>query len=136
MTGHQREQQASLKNRFAVLGLVADTTAPSTPAKAAPPRKRASSPPSKRAAAKHAEPATAPQPEATPMPVAQVAIDEARPKRLMVPLSVEEDKVLKELRVADGITAAGRIRAMLQIYRTDDRVRRKVDQAARDMRGH
>ncbi len=133
MTGHQRERQADLKNRFALLlGQQVDETAPvkKAAAKAAPVKKAAAEPrktPPRGAAATQAA-------AVEPMPITQPATDEARPKRLMVPLSVDEDRALKEYRMADGFAAAARIRAMLQLYRTDDRFRRKVDQTARDMR--
>jgi hypothetical protein len=137
MTGHQREQQAALKNRFAVLGLVPDTSTPAAPP-AAPRKQTAPRRPRVKKAASKAAPApqrqNVPEPTATPMAVAQAASDEARPKRLMVPLSIDEDRALKEYRVADGFAAAARIRAMLQLYRTDERFRRRVDQTARDMR--
>jgi hypothetical protein len=133
VTGHQRERQAELKNRFAGMGLVPDIAAPAEPEQppAAPRRPRA-----KKATASKATPEGTGAAEAsvTAMPLVQAATDEARPKRLMVPLSIDEDRALKEYRVADGFAAAARVRAMLQLYRTDERFRRRVDQTARDMR--
>jgi hypothetical protein len=52
----------------------------------------------------------------------------------MVPLSFDEDLILKELRIEDGLPAAARMRAMLQVYRQDSRYRRRVDEAARTAR--
>ncbi|MGH9380828.1 MAG: hypothetical protein ACRD2Z_09475 [Thermoanaerobaculia bacterium] len=68
------------------------------------------------------------------MPIAQTRTDATRPKRLMVPLSTDEDRALKAARLADGIPAAARVRAMLQLYREDERVARKVDATAKRMR--
>ncbi|WP_268968114.1 hypothetical protein [Verrucosispora sioxanthis] len=42
--------------------------------------------------------------------------------------------MLKEFRLEDGIPAAARVRAMLHLYRADERFRRRVDHEARRMR--
>ncbi|GAB1695135.1 hypothetical protein [Krasilnikovia sp. M28-CT-15] len=141
MTGHQREQQANLKNRFAALLGKTDEAPPpaksAAPVKAAPVKKAADKPARRPPGApRPARPAPTPKPAApaATMPIRQDTTDEARPKRLMVPLSVDEDKALKEYRLADGFAAAARVRAMLQLYRTDERFRRRVDDTARQMR--
>lgn len=130
MTGHQRERQADLKNRFAaLLGTATPAAAPKPTTEPRPAKKR-----TPRQTAPGGT-GTASTPVAA-MPLRQAETDEARPKRLMVPLSLDEDRALKEMRVADGVPAAARLRAMLQLYRTDDRYRRRVDQTVRAMRTH
>ena len=147
MTGHQRERQADLKNRFAaLLGTATPAAAPKPtteprPAKKRTPRQTAPGGTGTASTPVAAPPTVAPAtPSASPpvaaMPLRQAETDEARPKRLMVPLSLDEDRALKEMRVADGVPAAARLRAMLQLYRTDDRYRRRVDQTVRAMRTH
>ncbi|GGQ88231.1 hypothetical protein [Couchioplanes azureus] len=142
---NQREVQAGLKNRFA--GLLGATAPAVEPAKTAPPPRKASRrkpaetpPPPPPAVTKNetAHPAktTPAEPDLPPMPTTQASDDSGRTKRLMVPLYPDEDLALKEYRIKDGIAAAARVRAMLQLYRTDERFRKKVDQTARDMRTH
>lgn len=67
-------------------------------------------------------PRTAPQPTTS------------RERRLMVPLSDDEDRALKQLRVDDGLPSAARIRAMLHVYLEDSAYRRKVDKRAKALR--
>lgn len=57
-----------------------------------------------------------------------------RERRLMVPLSDDEDHTLKQLRVDDGVPSAARIRAMLHVYLEDSGYRRKVDKAVKVLR--
>jgi hypothetical protein len=144
MTSHQRERQAELKSRFtALLGNVSAevTEAAETPSavNSAPPTAIDETPPARAAeapaaSARRAARRTAPTPAVAPMPIAQQAADATRPRRLMVPLSEDEDKALKVFRLDDGVPAAARIRAMLQLYREDDRWRRKVNDTVRRMR--
>jgi hypothetical protein len=137
MTGHQRERQAELKNRFAAL-LGTPSSAPA-PDKSKP--KPAETEPLTSPPASQPRRTTRPRPASDkpalaavePMPIRQTT-DETRPKRLMVPLSVDEDRALKEFRLGDGIAAAARVRAMLALYREDERFRRRVDAMARRMR--
>lgn len=149
MTGHQRERQAELKNRFAGLIGAGAPAAPAAPPAAAPPARRRAKrtePAAPAPAAKESAPAApaaparrrpskaASAPAVPPMPVAQESTTATRDRRLMVPLAADEDQALKEYRLRDGIPAAARVRAMLQLYRTDERFRRKVDEQAKRMR--
>lgn len=138
MTGHQRERQTELKNRFAaLLGGGAPTAAPEPEAPPAPPPAPAETEVPARAARRRATPAAPrrePAAPVAPMPITQEGTDATRPKRLMVPLSVDEDRALKEYRLDDGLPAAARMRAMLQLYREDERFRKRVDAVAQRMR--
>lgn len=131
----QRTRQAELKQRFSQLwGGAEDPEAKPEPAAKPEPEPAADPAPAPATAAKSRKQSASKQRTAVaPMPVAQRA-DTARPHRLMVPLSADEDRALKQLRLDDGVPAAARVRAMLHTYRTDPRFRRRVDEAARQLR--
>lgn len=150
MNASAAESKAQLKNRFA--GLLAAPTSPAAPTEPEPaaletpgePEPAAAPAPAKRARKATAKPrpatakprpaAAAPSSAQPPMPIAQAEIATGRPQRLMVPLSADEDRALKTFRLDDGVPAAARVRAMLQLYREDPRFRKKVDETVKRMR--
>lgn len=140
MNASAAESKAQLKNRFA--GLLAAPTSPAAapvepePADVEPadePKPAAAPAPAKRARKPRAA-TPAPSSAPPPMPIAQAETATGRPQRLMVPLSADEDRALKTFRLDDGVPAAARVRAMLQLYREDPRFRKKVDETVKRMR--
>jgi hypothetical protein len=70
---------------------------------------------------------------AGPMPAAQRA-----PKRwpVRIPLNTDEEmrRALEEARLEDRIDTTARIRAMIQLWQEDDRLRARVNKRAKDLR--
>jgi hypothetical protein len=70
---------------------------------------------------------------AGPMPAAQ-----GTPKRwpVRIPLNADEEmrRALEEARLEDRIDTTARIRAMIQLWQEDDRLRARVNKRAKDLR--
>jgi hypothetical protein len=94
-----------------------------------------------------AEPAGAAAPQAAPpvpapvraaaAPQEEVEAEAAKPKwdaRMSLTLSKGQKRALDLARVDDGIDGTARIRAMIALWETDERLRRRVDREARNYR--
>lgn len=98
------------------------------PAKAAP--KPASKTAPRKAAAKKAAPAK-PAPKPAPEPVRVLAASSDDAKRVSLYLHVDDFKALGMAKLEDGIELNSRVRAMIALYRHNERFRNAVDKAAK-----
>jgi len=67
------------------------------------------------------------------MPAVQ-APTKAYPRKTTLPLSEGDWRALAEARLRDGTDTAARLRAMIALWREDERLRRSVDERARQLR--
>lgn len=58
----------------------------------------------------------------------------AYPRKTTLPLSEEDWRALAEARLGDGTDTAARLRAMIALWREDERLQRHVDERARQLR--
>lgn len=80
-----------------------------------------------------AEPEIVPEPAPAPVPAGQDKADKW-PARISLTASPEMKRALDLARVDDGIEATARIRAMIALWQSDDRLRVRVDKLARSLR--
>lgn len=58
----------------------------------------------------------------------------AYPIRLSLTTTAEQNRALDMARVEDGVDKTARIRAMIALWQQDEKIRRRVDKAARSWR--
>lgn len=68
-----------------------------------------------------------------PMPATVAASGPAYPKRMTLPLTVEDHRALRVAHLDDGVEATARLRAMLALWQQDERLRARIDKLARQM---
>jgi hypothetical protein len=100
-------------------GLAKAAPAITEPAEQAPPRERKQAAPRDRAAA--------------PMP-AETQKTGIYSKRIPLMTTPEMHRALVQARTDDGIEATARIRAMITLWQSDDRLRARVDKLAKSLR--
>lgn len=67
-----------------------------------------------------------------PMP-ATVPSGPTYPKRMTLPLTVEDHRALRVAHLDDGVEATARLRAMLALWQQDERLRARIDKLARQL---
>jgi hypothetical protein len=112
-----KAKTADLSNRFAALA----APAPEVPEEEPP-----------------ARPARQPRAVSAVTAAPPMAAEQSRPKDwpVRIPLNVDEEmrRALEEARLDDRIETTARIRAMIQLWQEDDRLRARVNKRARDLR--
>lgn len=78
------------------------------------------------AAAGEGRKAPAPMPAATPA-------GPNYPKRMTLPLTVEDHRALRVAHLDDGVEATARLRAMLALWQQDERLRARIDKLAKQL---
>jgi hypothetical protein len=121
------QAKATTRTRAADLGSRIAALHPEGTAEEAPaPKARA--PRAPRAARAARMPAAAPA-----MPAAQKT-PERWPERISLKTDTDMKRALEQARLDDRIEVTARIRAMIQLWQEDDRLRARVDRRARDLR--